>query len=174
VRLIHTITVILGLYTTIYRESYITVRLYIEYRACKSYEKRGRINEMDNIQQLTYNHSNFERKKKTIMICDDERDVLEFFGLALKPSYDVIMTDSGEECIEKYRKEKTMDIKIDLILLDYRLGDMLGDSVARKIREHNGTKIILISAYELDANLIKELESSNYIRKYVKKPIRLD
>jgi hypothetical protein len=43
---------------------------------------------------------------------------------------------------------------------------MLGDSIARKIKEYNGTKIILISAYELDANLIKELESSNYIRKY--------
>jgi DNA-binding response OmpR family regulator len=58
-----------------------------------------------------------------------------------------------------------MGIKIDLIL---------GDSVARKLREHNGTKIILISAYELDADLIKELENSNYIRKYVKKPIRMD
>jgi DNA-binding response OmpR family regulator len=53
-----------------------------------------------------------------------------------------------------------MGIKIDLILIDYRLGDMVGDSVARKLREHNGTKIILISAYELDADLIKELENS--------------
>jgi CheY-like chemotaxis protein len=134
----------------------------------------GRINRMDNIQQLTYNHSNFERKKKTIMICDDERDVLEFFGLVFESRYDVMMVDSGKDCIEKYIKEKNMGNKIDLILLDYRLGDMLGDSVARKIREHNGTKIILISAYELDADLIKELENSNYIRKYVKKPIRMD
>jgi CheY-like chemotaxis protein len=164
----------LELYATIYRESYITVCLYIEYRACKSYEKRGRINRMDNIQQLTYNHSNFERKKKTIMICDDERDVLEFFGLVFESRYDVMMVDSGKDCIEKYIKEKNMGNKIDLILLDYRLGDMLGDSVARKIREHNGTKIILISAYELDADLIKELENSNYIRKYVKKPVHMD
>jgi CheY-like chemotaxis protein len=134
----------------------------------------GRINRMDNIQQLTYNHSNFERKKKTIMICDDERDVLEFFGLVFESRYDVMMVDSGKDCIEKYIKEKNMGNKIDLILLDYRLGDMLGDSVARKIREHNGTKIILISAYELDADLIKELENSNYLRKYVKKPVHMD
>jgi CheY-like chemotaxis protein len=60
---------------------------------------------MDNIQQLTYNHSNFERQKKTIMICDDEPDVLLSFELMLKPSYDVIMTGSGKECIEKYIKE---------------------------------------------------------------------
>jgi CheY-like chemotaxis protein len=123
---------------------------------------------------LTDNHSNFERKKKTIMICDDERDVLEFFGLVFESRYDVMMVDSGKDCIEKYIKEKNMGNKIDLILLDYRLGDMLGDSVARKIREHNGTKIILISAYELDADLIKELENSNYIRKYVKKPVHMD
>jgi CheY-like chemotaxis protein len=129
---------------------------------------------MDNIQQLTYNHSNFERKKKTIMICDDEPDVLEFFGLAFESRYNVMMVDSGEECIEKYIKEKNMGNKIDLILIDYRLGDMLGDSVARKLRERNGTNMILISAYELDASLIKGLENANYIRKYVKKPIHMD
>jgi hypothetical protein len=68
-------------YTTIYRESYTSTSIYIRYDARKSCEKRRRINEMDNIQQLTYNHSNFERKKKTIMICDDEQDVLLLFGL---------------------------------------------------------------------------------------------
>jgi CheY-like chemotaxis protein len=145
----------LELYATIYIESYITVCLYIEYRACKSYEKRGRINRMDNIQQLTYNHSNFERKKKTIMICDDERDVLEFFGLVFKSRYDVMMVDSGKDCIEKYIKEKNMGNKIDLILLDYRLGDMLGDSVARKIREHNGTKIVSRYLIQAKMNLSK-------------------
>jgi CheY-like chemotaxis protein len=119
----------------------------------------------------TDNHGHLETKKKTIMICDDERDVLEFFRLVFESRYDVVMVDSGEECIEKYIKEKTMGIKIDLILLDYRLGDMLGDSVARKIREHNGTKIILISAYDLDDVLLKELEDGDYIAKYVEKPI---
>ena len=39
--------------------------------------------------------------------------------------------------------------KILLILLDYKLGDMLGNSVARKIKENNGIKIILISARDL-------------------------
>ena len=30
---------------------------------------------------------------------------------------------------------------------------MFGDLVARKIKEYNGTKIILISAYDLDGKL---------------------
>jgi CheY-like chemotaxis protein len=73
--------------------------------------------------------------------------------------------------IDMYIKERN---KIDLILLDYKLRDMSGDSVARKIKEYNGTNIILISGYDLDGALLKELEGGNYIRKFVKKPIDND
>ena len=50
---------------------------------------------------------------------------------------------------------------------------MFGDSVARKLKEHNGTKIILISAYDLDDALVKDLVENNYIAKYIEKSIRL-
>jgi hypothetical protein len=54
------------------------------------------------------------------------------------------MVDSGEKCIKSLEKNRCTEIH--LILLDYRLGSsMLGDSVALKIKEYNGTKIILIS-----------------------------
>jgi response regulator RpfG family c-di-GMP phosphodiesterase len=112
--------------------------------------------------------------KKTVMICDDERDLLELFGLALKSKYNIIQVSSGEDCIKKFIEEKGRGNKIHLILLDYRLGGMLGDSVARKIKEYNGTKIILISAYDLDDALVKDLEEKNYIVKYVEKPIQLN
>jgi CheY-like chemotaxis protein len=119
----------------------------------------------------THNHGHLETKKKTVMICDDERDLLLLFGIALESKYNVILVGSGEDCIDKYIEEKSHGNEIHLILLDYRLGDMLGDSVARKIKEHNGTKIILISAYNLDNALLKELEDGDYIAKYVEKPI---
>jgi CheY-like chemotaxis protein len=64
--------------------------------------------------------------------------------------------------------------KIHLLLLDYRLGSMHGDTVARKIKEYNGTKIILISAYNLDVALVKDLEENNYITKFVEKPILIN
>jgi hypothetical protein len=57
----------------------------------KAVKKRERTNEMDNIQKLAYNHSNFERNKKTILICDDNQDVLLSFGLVRRSNYDVIM-----------------------------------------------------------------------------------
>ena len=108
------------------------------------------------------------------MICDDEQDLLLLFGLALGSKYNVIQVGSGEDCIKKYLEEKNRGNKIHLILLDYRLGDMFGDSVARTIKQYNGTKIILISAYDLDSALVKELEENNHIANYIKKPIQID
>jgi response regulator RpfG family c-di-GMP phosphodiesterase len=63
-----------------------------------------------------------EREKKTVMICDDERDLLLFFELALESNYNVILVDSGEDCIDKYIEEKNRGNEVHLILLDYRLG----------------------------------------------------
>ena len=118
--------------------------------------------------------SHFDPGKKTVMICDDERDLLELFRLALKIKYNVILVSSGEDCIDKYIDEKNQGNKIHLILLDYRLGGIFGDSVARKIKEYNGTKIILISAYDLDGELVKDLEENKYIAKFVEKPILIN
>ena len=128
---------------------------------------------MDNIQLLTYNHSNnkFAIEKKTIMICEDEPDVLLSFKLVLESMYNIIPVSSGEDCIIKYKEEKSRGNDIHLILLDYRLGDMFGDAVAGTIKQYNETKIILISAFDLDHALLKELEDGDYIAKYVEKPI---
>ena len=50
---------------------------------------------------------------------------------------------------------------------------MSGDIIARKINEYSRTKIILISAYNLDGSLLKELNESDCIAKFIKKPINL-
>ena len=102
---------------------------------------------------------------KTVVICDDEQDLLQVFELALESKFNVILASSGKECIDKFLEEKNRGNKVHLILLDYRLGDMMGDSVARTIKQYNGTKIILISAYELDSSFGKELEEHKYIVK---------
>ena len=112
--------------------------------------------------------------KKTVMICDDDKDLRLLFGLVLKPKYNVILVDSGENCIDRFLEEKNCGNKIHLLLLDHRLGDMFGDVVARKIKEYNGVKIILISAYDLDYGLVKELEENKYISKYLEKPVHLN
>ena len=130
---------------------------------------------MDNIQKFTYNYSKFATEKKTIMICEDEPDVLLSFELILESKYNIIMVDSGQKCVEKYIAEISQGNKIHLVLLDYKLrGGVNGDSVARKIKEYSETKVILISAYNIDDELIKELQNGSYITKYVLKPIETD
>ena len=125
---------------------------------------------MDNIQ----NNNKFATEKKTVMICEDEPDVLLSFEIMLKSKYNLMLVDSGEECIAKYIEEINRGNKIDLVLLDYKLCDLMGDSVARKIKEYGETKIILISAFNIDDVLVKELENGSYISKYILKPIETD
>lgn len=111
--------------------------------------------------------------KKTIMICDDEVDLLNMYKKALQLRYDVIIVDSGKECIERYIAEKHDGTKIHVLLLDYKLGDMLGDIVACKISELNGVKTMLISAYDLDEVMVKDLIARRCIVGTIRKPIRL-
>ena len=113
-------------------------------------------------------------RNKIVMICDDEIDLLEMFQLALAGEYKILTADSGKGCIERYFEEKKVKgKKIDILLLDYRLGDMQGDTVAKKVKELNDVKIIMISAYELDEKMVEELKQSRYVVDVIKKPVSM-
>jgi DNA-binding response OmpR family regulator len=108
------------------------------------------------------------------MICDDEIDLLEMFQLALSREYEILTADSGKSCIDRYFEEKKVKgKKIDVLLLDYKLGDMQGDTVASKVKELNDVKVIMISAYELDEKMVEELKQSGYIDDIIKKPVSM-
>jgi CheY-like chemotaxis protein len=112
--------------------------------------------------------------RRTVMVCDDERDLLLMFTIGLQASYDVLTTKSGEECIRKYLDAKHSGRKIDLILLDYKLGDTTGDYVAHKIKELNDVKIIMITAYEVNYDIARELEDNELVVDIVQKPVDID
>ena len=38
-----------------------------------------------------------DTEKKTVMICDDERDLFQLFGKALQKKYNIILVGSGED-----------------------------------------------------------------------------
>ena len=107
------------------------------------------------------------------MICDDEADLLHLFRYTLEPSYNVVVAESGKDCLEKFLEEKHKGKKVDVLLLDYKLGDMTGDIVACKIHELNGVKTILISAYELQQTMINQLVERGCIKGILRKPIRM-
>jgi CheY-like chemotaxis protein len=111
--------------------------------------------------------------KKTVMICEDDRDLLRVYTLALRSKYEIIGVVSGRECLSKYSENRKSGKKIDALLLDYSLGDMTGDKIAAKIREMNGTKIIMISAFEIESDLVDSLKTNGIITAFVKKPVTI-
>ena len=113
------------------------------------------------------------KSRKVVMICEDEKELLDLYSRVLELTYDVIKVCSGAECIREYLENKANGSPIDLLFLDYKLGDMLGDDVAKKIKEMNGIKIILISAYNLDEPIKNELLENKYIEKFLQKPVRM-
>ena len=64
-------------------------------------------------------------QKKTVVICDDEQDLLQVFELALESEYNVILASSGKECIDRFLEEKNQGNKVHLILLDSWRGEKI-------------------------------------------------
>ena len=114
------------------------------------------------------------KKEHTLLICDDEPDLLELYAAMFSDDYKIMKASSVEECIRKYIETKEKMDNITVILLDFRIGEVTGDKVARDIKEINDAKIILISAYEIDHDLIQRLKDERVIVEFVSKPITLD
>jgi len=114
------------------------------------------------------------KKEHTLLICDDEPDLLELYAAMLSDDYKIMKASSGEECIRKYIETKEKMDDITVILLDFRIGEVTGDKVARDIKEINDAKIILISAYEINHDLIQRLKDERVIVEFVSKPVSLD
>lgn len=60
---------------------------------------------------------------------------------------------------------------MDILLLDYRLGDATGEGVGSKIRDLDGTKTILVSAYKSERERVNELKACHCIVDPVHKPV---
>jgi DNA-binding response OmpR family regulator len=112
--------------------------------------------------------------QKTVMICDDEEDILDLYKRALEHKYSVITICTGKDCIEKYISEMKSGNKVDILLLDYRLGDMLGNEVACRIKQLDGTKVVLVSAYDLEEEMVEKLIQERCIVATLRKPLSLN
>jgi DNA-binding response OmpR family regulator len=115
------------------------------------------------------------KRRKSILVCDDESDLLLMFRIHLESQYNVSTVVTGKECIDMISELKKKNEMIDLVLLDYKLGDMTGENVARKIREtEKNIKILMITAFELDDHIVKNMIQNRYIDDIINKPIQLE
>lgn len=107
--------------------------------------------------------NNTENAKKTILIVDDEKPIVDILVYNLqKEGYNTLEANDGEEAIDIAFEQKP-----DLILLDIMLPKVDGLTVCKKIRNSFNMPIIMISAKdeEIDKILGLELGADDYITK---------
>ncbi len=107
--------------------------------------------------------NNVLEAKKTILIVDDEKPIVDILIYNLKKEgYNTIEAYDGEKAIEMAFNEKP-----DLILLDIMLPKVDGLTVCKRIRNSLNIPIIMISAKdeEIDKILGLELGADDYITK---------
>lgn len=118
------------------------------------------------------------KRKNMVMICEDDFDLSNLLRKEIGSEYIIIAVDSGTECISRYIDEKAKGNEIDALIVDYNLHDLPGDIVATTIRDLTGSKrrinTILVSALELDRELVEDLKMRDCIIDSVIKPVTID
>jgi two-component system, OmpR family, alkaline phosphatase synthesis response regulator PhoP len=110
----------------------------------------------------------------TILLVDDEKDILEFLSYNLKKeNFNVITARSGREAIEKVSKTKP-----HLIVLDVMMPEMDGIETCielRKLKETSDSVIVFLTARSEDYSQIAGLDAGadDYISKPVKPKVFL-
>ncbi|MGN6603704.1 MAG: response regulator transcription factor [Ginsengibacter sp.] len=111
---------------------------------------------------------NQDAGKYTILVADDEMDILEILDFNLKAEgYNVITTTNGNEAIQLARQHKP-----DMIMLDVMMPGKTGLEVCKILRadkDFENTIIIFLTALNDDTTEIKGLETG--ADDYITKPI---
>ena len=100
---------------------------------------------------------------KTILIVDDENDILEIISeYAKQEGYTTILAKDGESALKSFEENS-----IDLVVLDIMLPDFNGYEVADKIRKIENVPIIMLSAKSQEEDKLKgfELVIVDYVTK---------
>lgn len=107
--------------------------------------------------------------KPTILVVDDNQDLLETFAMILKRrGYRVQTAASGISAIDKFKEQD-----FDVTLMDIVMPEMNGVDTFKKIKEINPeAPIILMTAYS-DEELIQSAKDEG-VHQIIHKPIRID
>lgn len=99
----------------------------------------------------------------TILVCDDDKEIVEAISIYLKQEgYTVVPAYNGREALEIARKEE-----IHLIILDIMMPELDGIHALLKLRENSSIPVILLSAKSEDVDKILGLNvgADDYVTK---------
>ena len=105
-----------------------------------------------------------EHSAPTVLLADDNHDLLELLAQMLQPTYEVVAALTSGTAVP----EHAAALLPDLIILDISLGDMSGFEVARRLKKAGcPAKIIFLSLHE-DMDFVRAgfgLGASGYVFK---------
>ncbi|MGM0380868.1 MAG: response regulator [bacterium] len=107
--------------------------------------------------------------RETILVVDDEEDIVRRLKKALqREGYEVFGAHTGEAGLEIIRNNK-----VEVIIVDYRLGDMDGLELLRKANDlYEDIEGIIITGYGKEEIAVEALRSGAV--DYLTKPLNLD
>ncbi len=101
---------------------------------------------------------------KKILICDDEEGIRESLKLILGDHYDLIVTDSSEQCLECLKNDNA----VGLVLLDIKMPKVNGLECLKAVKEnHPNLNVVIVTGYKSveTASEATSLGASGYIVK---------
>lgn len=106
--------------------------------------------------------------KKTILIVDDEINILRVLKTALGKGYQIKTARNAKEALSLLNSER-----IDLVLADFRLPDMDGIGLLKRVKEYlPSIPFIIITAYGTIERAVEAMKNGAYT--YLTKPVNLD
>jgi two-component system, OmpR family, alkaline phosphatase synthesis response regulator PhoP len=107
-----------------------------------------------------------ERSRPTILVVEDEKDILDLIAFNLeRERYKVLTARTGEEALDLLSRQP-----VQLVVLDVLLPGIDGFEVCRRLRadlRHAGTPILMLTAKTEDVDIVAGLElgAEDYVTK---------
>ena len=102
-----------------------------------------------------------DNDRAVVLMVDDEPDVAEAYAAHASDSYDVRTAYSGEAALAE------LDDSVDVVLLDRRMPDMVGDEVLEAIRDRgHDCRVAMVTAVDADFDII-DMAFDDYVVKPV-------
>ena len=103
---------------------------------------------------------------KRILIIDDDVDLCRLLGnYLLKKGFETDTAHSGAKGVAKFAEKK-----FDIVICDYRLGDMNGKELIAALKEHDqGVKVLVITGYSDIKTAVEIIKLGAY--DYITKPL---
>jgi signal transduction histidine kinase len=105
------------------------------------------------------------QRRHTLLIVDDEPDVLDSLRHQFHRSYRVLTHTSGKEAVETLQNDE-----VDLILSDQRMPGMTGDQLLRRARELKPDTIRMLFTGYADIQAVISAVNEGHIFRYILKP----